>query len=72
MVKTRMRLVQPNEINHAKSDHILKPEEVDLSLKKNLSDKTVTEIDLKKKYGQLIYLKSLMKVYIELIFFLKL
>jgi len=56
-----MRLRQPNEINHTKSDHILDPEEVDSSLKKNLSDKTVNEIDLKKKYGQLVYLKSLMK-----------
>lgn len=62
MVKTRMCLLQQNEKNDSKLAHIIEPHEVGPLLEKNQNDKKACEIDFKKKYGQLIYLRTLIKV----------
>jgi hypothetical protein len=62
MAKTRMRLRQPNEKNEFKLAHIIEPHEISLLLDNNQNEKKVREVELKKKYGQIIYLKTLMKV----------
>ena len=62
MAKTRMRLRQSNEKNEFKLAHIIEPNEIGFLLDKNQNDKKASELDFKKKYGQLIYLKTLMKV----------
>ncbi len=61
MAKTRMRLRQPNEKNELA--HIIEPHEISLLLDNNQNEKKVREVELKKKYGQIIYLKTLMKVF---------
>jgi hypothetical protein len=59
MAKMRMELGDKKSL---KISNLISPNEVNSYYLKNINEKTVCEVDLKKKFGQLIYLEHLLKV----------
>ncbi|KAJ8314477.1 hypothetical protein KUTeg_006627 [Tegillarca granosa] len=66
MAKTRLRVRLPEEpIPEEKQRNILEPSEVDHHKMSLISDKTVGKNELRKKLGQLLYLKNLAKCLLD-------
>jgi E3 ubiquitin-protein ligase SHPRH len=61
MVKTRMRLLQPDEKNIYNYEYIIEPRMVQIHFYKYKNDLNTSQYDLKKKLGQLLFLKNLQK-----------
>ncbi len=62
MAKIRMRLREPNETGRIKESYIIEPLFLPQLKYQAINDKKSSEIDLRKKIGQFLYLQNLSKV----------